>query len=151
MIAFYTTRVFRYLIALLLFFVLDGVSYARHIVGGEIFYECLGPGSIPNTRNYRLTMKIYRDCAGNGAEFDNPAEIGIYSHINGVYTFVKKLNIEHGNVLNLVSVENPCLILPPNVCVEETSYTFTLMNMPVIAGSYIASWQRCCRNNTINM
>lgn len=150
MIAFYSSRLFKYFLALILFFALDGVIYARHIVGGEIFYECLGPGSIPNTRNYKLIMKIYRDCAGNGAEFDNPAEVGIYSHINGVYKFVLKLDVLHGSVTNLVSIENPCLILPPNVCVEETSYTWTLMNMPVIAGSYIASWQRCCRNNTIN-
>ncbi len=126
------------------------VIMARHIVGGEIYYDCLGPGSVSNSRNYRLTMKIYRDCAGNGAEFDNPAEIGIYSYINGVYAFVRQINIEHGNVTNLEAVENPCLILPPNVCVEETSYIISLTNLPIIAGSYIASWQRCCRNNTIN-
>ncbi|MEO5905357.1 MAG: PKD domain-containing protein, partial [Saprospiraceae bacterium] len=129
---------------------INELMVARHIVGGEIFYECLGPGSMANTRNYMLTMKIYRDCAGNGAEFDNPAQLGIYSYINGVYTFVGFRNISHGVVTNIVGVENPCLILPPNVCVEETSYTVTLNNMDLIAGSYIVSWQRCCRNNTIN-
>ncbi len=123
---------------------------ARHIVGGEIYYECIGVGSIPDSRNYRLTMKIYRDCAGNGAEFDDPAQIGIYSHIGSVYAFVFQRNVEHGVVREIMAVENPCLILPPNVCVEETSYTFVLNNMPIIAGSYIVSWQRCCRNNTIN-
>ncbi|MBK9104186.1 MAG: hypothetical protein IPL92_06345 [Saprospiraceae bacterium] len=126
-----------------------GISNARHIVGGEIYYNCLGPGSLTDTRNYRMTMKIYRDCASNGADFDNPARIGVYSHVNGVYTFVKMLNVNHGFVTSLEAQENPCLILPPNVCVEETSYFINLNNLPLIAGSYIVSWQRCCRNNTI--
>lgn len=124
-------------------------AYSRHIVGGEIFYNCLGPGSITDTRNYRMTMKIYRDCAGNGADFDNPARIGVYSYINGTYTFVRMLNVNHGFVTDLEPEENPCLILPPNVCVEESSYLINLNNLPLIAGSYIISWQRCCRNNTI--
>ncbi|HJW29163.1 MAG TPA: hypothetical protein VJ508_07905, partial [Saprospiraceae bacterium] len=122
---------------------------AKHIVGGEIYYECLGPGSLPDTRNYKLTMKIYRDCASDGANFDNPARIGVYSYINGVYAFVKVLNVNHGSVTDVESIADPCLILPPNVCVEETSYIINLNNTPIIAGSYIVSWQRCCRNNSI--
>lgn len=123
---------------------------AKHIVGGEIYYECKGPGSLPDTRNYRLTMKIYRDCRGQGADFDNPAQIGIYTYINGVYSFYRDVRVFHTEVIDLESTENPCLVLPPNVCVEETSYIIDLTNLPIIAGSYIASWQRCCRNNTIN-
>ena len=113
-------------------------------------YECLGPGSQTDTRNYRLTMKIYRDCASvGGANFDDPARIGIYSYINGVYAFVKMVSIHHNEVIQVDAVDNPCLILPDNVCVEETSYTINLSNTPIIAGSYIISWQRCCRNNSI--
>ena len=138
------------LLLCVLLILITGVLSARHIVGGEIYYECQGPGSVQDTRNYRLVMKIYRDCAGNGADFDNPARIGIYSNINGVYSFVRQIDVFHGNVKFLRATENPCLILPPNVCVEETSYIINLTNMPIITGSYIASWQRCCRNNTIN-
>jgi gliding motility-associated-like protein len=150
MTSFYSTSVFRLTLLLVLMVMFGKTSFARHIVGGEIFYECLGPGSSMNTRNYRLTMKIYRDCEGGGADFDNPAEIGIYSYIGGVYSFVKQIDVVHGGVTNLMTSENPCLILPPNVCVEETSYIINLINMPIIQGSYIASWQRCCRNNSIN-
>jgi gliding motility-associated-like protein len=127
-----------------------GFANARHIVGGEIFYECLGPGSITDTRNYRLTMKIYRDCAGQGAGFDSPARMGLYSHINGVYAFVRMIDASHLDVIDLESNGNPCLTLPASVCVEETSYRINLINLPIIEGSYIASWQRCCRNNTIS-
>jgi len=125
-------------------------AYAKHNVGGEIFYECLGPGNMTDTRNYRLTMKIYRDCASDGANFDNPARIGVYSHINGVYAFIRALSVNHGQVTDIQAVENPCLILPPDVCVEETSYLINMNNTAIIDGSYIVSWQRCCRNNSIN-
>jgi hypothetical protein len=124
-------------------------GFSRHIVGGEIYYNCFGPGSVADSRNYQMTMKIYRDCASNGADFDNPARIGVYSYINGVYTFVRLLTVNHGFVTRLEAGGNPCLILPPNVCVEETSYLINLNNLPIIQGSYIVSWQRCCRNNTI--
>ncbi len=33
-------------------------SWARHIKGGEIFYEYLGPGSAPNTNRYLLTLRF---------------------------------------------------------------------------------------------
>ena len=141
---------YRTLFALLMVVFLADFIAARHIVGGEMFYECLGPGSVTNTRNYRITMKIYRDCAGQGADFDNPARIGIYSHMNGVYLFVRMVDVSHQDVIDLQSNENPCLTLPPSVCVEETAYRISLNNLPIIEGSYIASWQRCCRNNTIN-
>lgn len=142
--------VYRTLFSLWMVVCLADFLGARHIVGGEIYYECLGPGSITDTRNYRLTMKVYRDCAGQGADFDNPARIGIYSHINGVYAFVRMIEVNHFEVIDLEAAENPCLTLPPDVCVQETSYRINLNNMPIIAGSYIASWQRCCRNNTIS-
>ncbi len=139
----------RGVVSLLFLIALVQTSYARHIVGGEIYYNCLGPGSMTDTRNYRMTMKIYRDCASNGADFDNPARIGIYSYVNGVYTFVRMLTVNHGAVTRLQTSGNPCLILPPNVCVEQSAYLINLNNLPIIQGSYIVSWQRCCRNNTI--
>ena len=147
--AFHPITFLRTLLGLVLLLSASQVTYARHIVGGEVFYDCLGPGSLDNTRNYRMIMKIYRDCASNGAGFDNPARIGVYSHIGGIYTFVRMVTVNNGQVTLLQSQENPCLILPPNVCVEESFYTINLNNLPIIAGSYIVSWQRCCRNNTI--
>jgi len=118
MTSFYARTFFRFAFCLALWVLFSEASVARHIVGGEIYYECLGPGSSTNTRNYRLTMKIYRDCEGGGADFDNPAEIGIYSYIGGIYSFVRKIEVNHGSVKNLIASENPCLILPPYVCVE---------------------------------
>ena len=51
---------------------------AKHIIGGEIYYTCEGIDARRNEFTVRLTMKIYRDCGSDGADFDNPAEIGVY-------------------------------------------------------------------------
>jgi gliding motility-associated-like protein len=149
MISFHPSGLYKILFSLILGFSGLVQLYGKHIVGGEIYYECLGPGNMTDTRNYKLTMKVYRDCASDGANFDNPARIGVYSHINGVYAFIRSLSVNHIEVTNIKGTENPCLVLPPNVCVEETSYIINLNNTPIIDGSYIVSWQRCCRNNSI--
>lgn len=139
-----------WLTLLLLFWVSLTNLEARHIVGGEITYECKGGGI------YEFTMKIYRDPFGGGAFFDDPAAIAIYrcgvntpcgalSAFNAFLT----LNVP---VLQVNQIDNPtypCLIVPPNIQVEEGIYRFTV-NLPESPENYHIVYQRCCRNNTIN-
>ncbi|MGZ4035438.1 MAG: hypothetical protein ACXVP4_11280, partial [Bacteroidia bacterium] len=42
-------------------------NFATHIVGGEIYYDNLGGN------NYRITLKVYRDCLTGLAPYDDPA------------------------------------------------------------------------------
>ncbi len=124
-------------------------AQAFHIIGGEITYSCLGENG-DGTRNYAFVMTQYRDCFSIGANFDTPASIGIYSYINGVYSFVGHIKQNHGPVQFVLPPDDPCLIVPSNVCVEKAEYHFTVSNLPVINGSYVIFWRRCCRNQTIN-
>src|SRR5690554_937081 len=65
-------------------------AQARHIIGGEITYECIGRDTINNTVRYRFTLKLYRDCFGGGAEFDTPADIGIFEQLSdGSYRHIR--------------------------------------------------------------
>lgn len=128
---------------------------ARHIIGGVITYECLGGG------DYEFTMKIYRDCnCTNCADFDPTAFIAIYQ-CNGDQEcskltqrdFIARLDVPIGPVARVEAPDYPCLI-PPNVCVQEAIYRFRLsrynLRLPVSDRSYHISYQRCCRNVTIN-
>jgi gliding motility-associated-like protein len=45
-------------------------------------------------------------------------------------------------------LSNPCLVIPPNVCVNTTTYLDTV-RLPVIPEGYTLSYQRCCRNESI--
>lgn len=144
-----TSRIFKMLILGCLGFITTGSVYAFHIIGGEITYECMGAPS-DNVRDYSFTMKVYRDCSGQGAQFDEQAEIGVYKVENGVYSFVRVLFAAHEPITRVEPPDNPCLIVPDNVCVQQAVYRFNLNELEVIDGSYIIFWRRCCRNQTIN-
>jgi gliding motility-associated-like protein len=131
------------------------VGEARHIIGGEMTYECLGEqnGSV----RYRFKMLVYRDCSANfGADLDNPAPIAVYecginrscgsfTQLNAFRSFTTPVR----NVRRVSPPNFPCLILPPNVCVEEGTYQFEL-TLPISNESYHIIYQRCCRNETIS-
>lgn len=117
-------------------------GFCDHLVGGDFYYDCLG------NNQYRITMKVYKDCnvfGPNVADFDNPAYIGIYEGNLRIQTETIFL----GNRNNIpVSISNPCLQAPPNVCVEEGIYEFVI-NLPSSSAGYKLVYQRCCRNQTI--
>lgn len=116
-------------------------SKADHLVGGEIYYECLGGNQ------YRITLKVYRDCyTVTGAAFDNPAYISVYNSSGGlVYNLAAPFT---GSQQLEVTVNDPCLQAPPDVCVEEAVYTVEA-NLPFSPGGYHIAYQRCCRNGSI--
>jgi hypothetical protein len=51
-------------------------SHATHMVGADLYYECLG------NNQYRVTLKFYRDCAGINAP--NSAYLSISSASCGI-------------------------------------------------------------------
>ena len=131
----------------LVFLMVYHPAAAKHIIGGVTSYVCNGNG------NYDFTMKVYRDCStSDGAQFDGvngglPTSITIYKGNSPVpYATI------YPNPPQVTSIEpnvsNPCLIVPPNVCVEEGVYRFSL-NLPLSDESYFITYQRCCRNVTI--
>lgn len=130
--------------------------HAAHIIGGEITYKCLGyTGNDPtsNSRRYRFTLKIYRDCLAPGSNFDSSpgstvtASVTIYaaSQTNRPSVFYLP-----APKVTLITPDpgNKCVDVPKNVCVEEGLFEFDT-DLPIINESYILSYQRCCRNNTI--
>ncbi len=135
-------------------FFLPSKSFARHIIGGDITYECLGGG------DYIFTLKMYRDCnCDNCADFDSPARIGIYEcngrDCSSLGRFDAKYRLDVGieSIKSVAAPDYPCLI-PPDVCVQEALYVFKLSDYGVRLEnngvSYHVSYQRCCRNQTIN-
>jgi gliding motility-associated-like protein len=127
-------------LCIIVFLFLSIKSSATHIVGGEIFYDYLGAD------NYRITLKLYRDCYSGLALYDDPATIFVF---NSSGTLVDSIQITFpGSAVLPSSVNNPCFTPPTNVCVEEAVYQ-AIVSLPPIAGGYNISYQRCCRNNSI--
>ena len=116
--------------------------YATHIVGGEMNYTCLG------NDQYEITLTIFRDCFNGdpNAWFDDPASIGVFNSDN---VLLQQILIPlMGNDTLQPVLENPCLVIPPDVCVHTTVYR-TVVELPPIIGGYQLAYQRCCRNRTI--
>ena len=121
------------------FTIVNAVS-AGHIIGGELFYDHLGDGQ------YQITLRLYRDCNGTGAEFD---AIGYITVFTGDGAFYQNLNVPYpGSTFIPVELESPCLTLPPDLCIETTSYV-TTVQLPANSTGYHISYQRCCRQPAI--
>ncbi|MBK9338647.1 MAG: gliding motility-associated C-terminal domain-containing protein [Lewinellaceae bacterium] len=141
---------YRVLLLSFLFFccITPATLLARHIIGGEITYRYLSTAANGDNR-YEFTMKIYRDCFGGGAGFDNPAQMAIYrgSYTNNIR--VADFQVFSPDITRLIPVPPPCVTQLPNVCVEEGIYVFE-RTLPVLLNeSYFIVYQRCCRNQTI--
>lgn len=121
---------------------------AYHIIGGETTYKCLG------NNIYEITMIMYRDCSAvQGADFDsNPGQPDATTTIwrdDLSMPFIRTIVMNPPTVTRLDPDDlNPCLIVPPNVCVEKGVYRFQV-ELPQSTSSYQIVYQRCCRNISV--
>ena len=122
---------------------------ARHLIGGEITYRCLG--SSAGGVKYKFTMRIYRDCAcSNCAEFDPNAAISIYRCPKGGCENLTTFNTFEAFRVPVLSIQPvapptfPCLEVPPNICVEEAVYEWE-RTLPL----YSYSWLRAPIKDTV--
>lgn len=120
------------------------MAEATHIVGGEIYYEDQGDGV------YEITLIVYRDCGPantNETYFDDLANIGVFQ--DGILFDNIQVDLFDAVINELpVELENPCFVLPPEVCVEQATYQ-TTVTLPPHPTGYTLTYQRCCRNPTI--
>lgn len=131
------------------FFTLSFALQAEHLVGGSISYQCLGNGSVPGTKNYRIQLKVTRDCS-QISSFDSNIEIGIYLSTGSTYSFYRKVQIAKTSERTIPINKKSCSYLLYSVCVDEALYQTDIENVPVSAQNYLITYQRCCRNMTIS-
>jgi gliding motility-associated-like protein len=120
---------------------------ALHIIGADFTYECLGEVS-PGVKKYKFLMTVYRDCAQGGAQLDPRAYIGIHTGDLQGSIYLDSIQVPRSTILQVVADTPACVNQFPNVCVERADYAFEL-DLPVINETYFITYQRCCRNNTI--
>ena len=113
---------------------------ATHIIGGELTYTCGGDNM------YTVNLVIYRNCAPDNAEFDDPGYFFVYdlqdNYIAKITSYpVSIVNVDH-------YVNNPCLDFPTDLCVERAIYTEQIRLTPN-RGTFQIVYQRCCRTTEI--
>jgi gliding motility-associated-like protein len=133
-------------IVMLILYCLPALS--KHVAGGELFYEYLGPGS-PGMSNYRITLRLFRDCGSTGPilQIEDP-KVGIYE--NGL--LLASLTLPITGPVKKISLNTkafPCLVGQVDVCYEMAIYTATISLSDNLAG-YTLSRVGCCRVDFIS-
>lgn len=132
---------FPLLLAILLIGLVSGAQ-AAHIAGAELTYSCLSPN------NYRVRLKMYRDCAGTGAPFDDPLLLYVFRSSDGSVYDTYEIPVPLNTPQVLPVNWNACVGTTYNICLEEGEYTFPL-TLPGRVDGYDIAWTRCCRNAAI--
>lgn len=139
-------RIFSILFCLFCVLSLSGA----HIVGGDVTYKCISSNPTTKTTKFTITFTMYRDGASGGAQFDVGARFGIFESNFGsnVWSHYKTIQANPSNI-QIIPYIDECVLLPPNIIVERANYIFDV-ELPWSDKVYQITFQRCCRNNTIN-
>ena len=127
--------------------------FCRHVAGGELMYTYIGVGSPTAsgkpTANYRVTLRLFRDCASSGPQLEaEQVTVGIYA--NNV--IVKSLPLNLQGAVERISLNTgnfPCLSGQVSVCYEVALYTADV-NLEVNAEGYFLARFGCCRVDRIS-
>jgi gliding motility-associated-like protein len=142
------------LAVLAFFFLTPSVSWASHIVGGEMTYKFLSRNPTTQMITYRITLHVYHDLyslnqQGTNTPLDQNAQIAIYlQRPNNTFNRLKLFTKPLLSTTDLPRPVIPCSETPKNVGADDGLYEWdeTLRDTN---GSYFIAYQRCCRNAEI--
>ena len=126
--------------------------FAAHISGGEMYYKYLGPGLLPNTSKYEITLRLFRDCSASGT-FVSPMPVEAFISIfdNSGDSRVSDNLIARDLLLDkrLSKIDFSCIQFAPEVCYDVGYYHFQT-DLPQNRQGYTCAFQTCCRVGGIN-
>jgi len=132
--------VLKHMLVVLLLLVGASRTNAAHIVGGEIYYDHLGGDQ------YRVYLTLFRDCTPGNTGFDALARIGVFG---GNFSALSVQTLSFPGATNVpVETNDPCLAVPPSLCLEASTYSGIFV-LPPRPDGYILAYQRCCRAPSI--
>jgi gliding motility-associated-like protein len=153
-------RIFYAFLMGLCFFMAPSVSHATHIVGGDMTYRFVE--QVGESNRYIFKLNIYYDCFpldGQAAnDSDSTITIAVYQQMTvspelwrlvGNNGGLRMITVRRSPLVKITNPTFECLVPPTNICVFQGVFEFELI-LKRIAAPYSVSYQRCCRNNTIN-
>lgn len=122
-------------------------GYSTHLVGGTMHYEHLG--RVGARYKYKVVFTIYRDCIRAEAEYDPEIKVCIYGQKSK--KIISSFDVDLDGVQRVDPVgQTKCPLLVDNVCLEKGTYTKEIILSESTDG-YILKWERCCRNDQVNL
>ena len=142
------------LLAVAAVLMLTSVARAGHISGGEIYYQYIGPGATANSDQFKITLRLFRECNPDGtnvAPMPDNVILGIFrrntASTYALYTSVT-VNRTAFNTFSATPSAYPCITNFPSVC-YQVGYFETTIDLPKETFGYLVSFQTCCRTNGI--
>jgi gliding motility-associated-like protein len=141
--------VFKHVFTLLLLVVLQPQAKAEHIIGGDIYWECITTG--PDAGKFEFYLKLYRDCSIN--TIVNPGNQVIEVWNDAIQLGVLPLTLISQTDVTPLGCGFTCSDQLPNISVEEyvfKSAPFAINITPGPSGIEVI-YHRCCRNPVDNL
>jgi len=128
---------------------------ASHIVGGEVFYKYLGPGTSPNTSRYMISLRLFRDClvpcgVGNVACLPTTAIVSVFVNASPYNMPINPVNVGLDSTTSISANYPLCISSRPPACYEVKTYNNTV-TLPDNDEGYILAYQNCCRAASANV
>lgn len=119
--------------------------FANHISGGEMIYQYIGPGNTSNSKRYKITLRIFRDNLGGGAQMPGNVLIGIYNMDNLTLVSGSAFNVNRTSLIDVPVTPAPsCMQNPPLIDYQMGAFEF-IVDLPNNSNGYTAAYQTCCR------
>jgi gliding motility-associated-like protein len=145
------------LLLVIALFLTSIASFAAHIIGGEMRYEYVGPGTAPNSKIFRIYLLLFKgDATGpNVAPLEPSYVVGIYNNdgnikfpgtaVNSNWTISR---VEPPGIIAVPIVFPPCIQNAPVLNYTYATYSM-LVELPNSVNGYTIVFQTCCRINGI--
>lgn len=125
---------------------------AEHVIGGDIYWECINTG--PDAGKFIFYLKLYRDCSVQNTIIttaDQVLKIANHPNFVGVdipLSIVSETDITDGNC------GVPCGSAGVNdISIREYLFATAPIQLNGVppANGYVISYNRCCRNSVLNL
>ena len=142
---------------LLFIFFLFHESYASHVIGGEMRYEYVGPGSAPNSKIYRVRLLLMKSELPGFSELQTQYVVGIFNNDNNTKVLGSGTDdnwVANQDFVGALPVPlniSPCIQNPPtNLTYTYKRYSFVI-ELPDNNLGYTAVFQTFSRRPTDNL
>jgi len=129
------------------------ISFAHHVLGGEVYYSYVGYNSATNQSIYSVTLRLFRNfyAGANAAQLPPIVTLGVF--VNAVPYTEAQIPFEASrttyDTINLTTYP-VCISSKPPVTYEVATYT-TQIELSDNASGYLIAFQTCCRLGSINV
>lgn len=144
------SHVFKFVFPLLVVWALNpGGAKASHIIGGDIYWECITTG--PDAGKFEFYLALYRDCSVNSIVSTSDQYIEIRE--NGVLLENLLLSLQSQTDVTPPGCGFSCADQLPNISVERYVFKTAPIALNTVPGpnGIEVIYHRCCRNPVDNL